>query len=441
MQVRPLGGNVFQLCDGDRALAALEPPQPVHSRGEVTRLLGEEAALGLPDPCWWVEIRAAPDTAGREAAHRLADGLALRFGGNVWTSGAADFGLWEDHSLLAQARPASAHPAVEHAARRTFVVAQDRPVVPLSSWLSDALFTHAARGPGFQLLTSAASRLTHAMRTLLSLPRARWVVRGEDGEHHDGLNGMPLRWDAENGFVPIPGKGEAPGPVADFLEPPSDGEQLVVDLTVDHTVPFAPPLGRAVEIVAGHLAGTLPAGWGTSEPALASWNRECLVRLARQRAPRACRLYFSGPEGAGHAFSGVLRVAWDGERAREQVSLAVGYGSAAEIPLSGMPAMVEELAAEGVLSLLHVRRTPGRADATREPRWHGLAVPVGMAVGPDGLVRSGSRHLLSGPLEGKLVGADGRRAVWYPLAGGDGTARRRAVSVQMRHLVAVPSRR
>ncbi|MBB6120625.1 hypothetical protein [Nocardiopsis algeriensis] len=49
--------------------------------------------------------------------------------------------------------------------------------------------------------------------------------------------------------------------------------------------------------------------------------------------------------------------------------------------------------------------------------------------------RYGVRRLL-----GMAVGADGRRAVWYPLAGGDGTARRRAVSVQMRHLAAVPPR-
>ncbi|MFD3684999.1 DUF6177 family protein [Nocardiopsis sp. NPDC058631] len=432
LSVRPLDGGVLQLRDADRrALATLEPAQAVESRGEVARLLGPEAAANLPDTCWWAEVRARPDAAGREAAHRVADGLALRLGGSVWTSGPGDFSLWEE----------TGHPAVEIEAEEAFVVAQDREVVPLSSWITDAVSANALRGTVLQVVAPRTSRLTYALRTLLTQPMARWVVRDGEGGQFDGVSGLPLRWDRVHGYVPASHRGNTPEPADGFLDISPLGAHLVVDLSVRHGASFAPPLGRAVELVAEHLAGALPAGWGPHEPALAPWERERLVRLVRHRAPRAAVLQFSGPLDAGHPFSGCARVSWapDGERAAERISLAVGYEDEEALPLGSLPHLVEALAEEGLLDVLHVRRARGRRDVTFEPRWHGLAVPVGMALGPHGVRRAGEEHALTGPLEGELLGGAGARAIWYPAPGGATRQRAsEAMAAQLRHIAAAP---
>lgn len=432
LTVRPLDGGVLQLRDADqRVLAALEPAQLVESRGEVTRLLGADAALGLPDTCWWAEVRARPDAAGREAAHRVADGLALRAGGSVWTSGPGDFSLWEE----------TAHPAVETSAEEAFVVAQDRDVVPLSSWITDAVSVHAPRGSALQVLTPRTSRLTFALRTLITQPMARWVVRdGKDG-HFDGVSGLPLRWDRVHGYVPERREGDAPEPAEGFLDISPLGAHLLVDLSVRHRPSFDPPLGRAVEIVTAHLAGALPAGWGPHEPALAPWERERLVRLVRHRAPRAAVAQFSGAQDGGHPFAGGVRVAWDGggENASERISLAVGFEDEAALPLHALPDLVAALAGEDLLDVLQVRRARGRRDVTFEPRWHGLAVPIGMALGPDGVRRAGEEHALTGPVPGELVGEIGARAAWYPAP--ENVTRQRAaetMAAQLRHLADAP---
>ncbi|MGW8526712.1 MULTISPECIES: DUF6177 family protein [Nocardiopsidaceae] len=432
LAVRPLDGGVVQLRDAEaRVLATLEPAQLVESRGEVSRLLGAEAAVNLPDTCWWAEVRARPDAAGREAAHRVADGLALRLGGGVWTSGPGDFSLWEE----------TGHPAVEFEAEEAFVVAQDREVVPLSSWITDAVSANALRGTVLQVLTPRSSRLTHGLRTLITQPMARWVVLDGKGGQFDGVSGLPLRWDRVHGYVPDARNGSAPEPACGFLDISPLGAHLLVDLAVRHGASFAPPLCRAVELVTGHLAGVLPAGWGPHEPALAPWDRERLVRLVRHRAPRTAVLQFSGHQDAGPPFTGGARVSWapDGERAAERISLAIGFEDEGALPLGALPGLVEALAAENLLDVLHVRRARGRRDVTFEPRWHGLAAPVGMALGPDGVRRAGEEHALAGPLRGEPLGEAGARAIWYP-APAEATRQRaaEAVAAQLRHLTAAP---
>ncbi|GAB3439193.1 hypothetical protein GCM10027570_03180 [Streptomonospora sediminis] len=79
-------GAVIQLRDGSgRPLLAIEAAQQVEVPSEVARVLGTAAAADMPDPCWWVEARAAgsgPDPEG--LAHRFGDALADRLGGIVW---------------------------------------------------------------------------------------------------------------------------------------------------------------------------------------------------------------------------------------------------------------------------------------------------------------------------------------------------------------------
>ncbi|XKK42153.1 DUF6177 family protein [Nocardiopsis sp. ARC36] len=145
--------------------------------------------------------------------------------------------------------------------------------------------------------------------------------------------------------------------------------------------------------------------------------------------------------GRRSPFTGGARVSWapDGERAVERISLAIGFEDEGALPLGALPGLVEALAAENLLDVLHVRRARGRRDVTFEPRWHGLAAPVGMALGPDGVRRAGEEHALAGPLRGEPLGEAGARAIWYP-APAEATRQRaaEAVAAQLRHLAAAP---
>ncbi|OLT29595.1 hypothetical protein BJF83_10590 [Nocardiopsis sp. CNR-923] len=428
--------GVLQVRDTDeRLLVTIEPGQRVETRDEVRRLLEDEATVGLPDPCWWVELRARPDATGRETAHRIADALALRLGGLVWTSSpdgsSGDADLWEE----------TAHPTVEHTARHAVVVAQDREVVGFSSWLNDAVGVHGGEHV-VQVLTPPTSRLTYALRTFLAGPLGRWVVRGEDGTHFDGLTGLALRWDDEYGFVPEradlsdpkgaldearhgprghkPGEEDADRPDAHpgFLDPDPMDTQLILDLAVLHPSEAESRLGRAVEILTERLAGPAPTGWGPHEPTLAVWDRERLTAFVRDRSPRRSLVHFTGPHGVGHPFGGTLRVeTTGGERVGEQVSMAIGFEDEDDVPFDALPEAVEALAAEGLLEGLQVRRFRGRSDLTYEPRWAGLAVPVGVAVGPARVERIGLRRVQAGPIRGTVIGEGAGRSVWYPVLG------------------------
>ncbi|WP_017624707.1 DUF6177 family protein [Nocardiopsis chromatogenes] len=406
---------VLQIRDGDgRLLATLEPGQHVEHADAVVGLLGEEVVAGLPEPFWWVETRARPDALGRDVAHGFADGLALRLGGAVWTSGLADFGLWEEPE----------HPAVERTAERALLVAQDREVVPFSSWLSDAVATH--RGEKMiQVLTPPTARLTYAMRTFAAGPLGRWVVQGHDGGCFDGLTGLPVYWDDEYGFrsaeEPVglawaaknPEAEPVPGFLAGFAE--EAGTQLVMEASVLHSDPFAAEPGRAVEIIAEHVAESPPVSWGPHEPALMAWDRERMGGFVRERAPKPSILYLSGPLGKGSPFSGQIHVVRRGSRVLERVSVAIGYAGEDAVPFEALPGLVEALAAEGGLEALRVRRLPGRSDVTYVPVWAGPAVPVGLALGPERLRRIGADRAQAGPIPGTLLGHGGDQAVWYPV--------------------------
>lgn len=80
------GGSLLQLHRGDgAALVSIEAAQRVDVPGEVARLLGSRIAARMPEPCWWVEVRASStEKAAAELAHRFADSLTARVGGTVW---------------------------------------------------------------------------------------------------------------------------------------------------------------------------------------------------------------------------------------------------------------------------------------------------------------------------------------------------------------------
>lgn len=409
--------DLLQVKNADgRLLATFEPGLRVENRNEIDRLLGPDVTANLPDPCWWVEIRSRPDEAGRGVAHDLADGLVLRLGGAVWTSGRSDADLWEE----------TEHPAAERSADRALLIVQDRPVVPFSSWLADAVATQARRRT-LHVLTPHTSRLTYGTRTFLASALGRWVVRDGSGACHDGLTGLPVHWDDTHGFLsekePV-GPGWAAGepearPVPGFVEQAATltGTQFVLDSSAVHRDPFTPALGRAVEIVTEHLARTVPAGWGPHEPALRRWDRERLIAFARRRGPRPAVLHFAGPHGRGHPFSGQVRVSWRGREVLERISLVVDFPDEDAVPYDALPALVAALAEEGALEGLRVRRTPGSGDGLYAPVWAGPALPVGLAVGAGRLGRIGRRRAQAGPIKGALVGSGEQAAAWYPVLG------------------------
>ncbi|WP_255430155.1 DUF6177 family protein [Streptomonospora sp. PA3] len=169
-------GAVVELRDDSgRLVAAAQAGQRLASAGEVDRLLGDGIGEPLPAQPWWVEARGAetgtggPDTAGM--VRRFAESLAAEFGGCVWE---AESRLDRGDPLLTGTTD---HPALTRATDRVAIAVQDRPVVPLSTWLADAVAVHGRAGRGFQLVTPAQTRLPHELAALLENPMARWVVR------------------------------------------------------------------------------------------------------------------------------------------------------------------------------------------------------------------------------------------------------------------------
>ena len=89
-------------------------------------------------------------------------------------------------------------PGVDLITDKVAVVMQDRPVIGMSAWLSDALTSAKVESRDVQLVTPKTSRLTWPVRSMLFNGRfSKWVVTGEDDEYFDGLSGVRLKWDGE----------------------------------------------------------------------------------------------------------------------------------------------------------------------------------------------------------------------------------------------------
>ncbi|WP_233515301.1 DUF6177 family protein [Marinitenerispora sediminis] len=311
------------------------------------------------------------------------------------------------------------HPAIDVATAKTAVAVQDRPVIPLTAWLADAVVACARGGRGLQVLSPAESRLTLPLRTMLNSTRARWVVEEPGGNgHYDGFSGAPLVWDEAAGYVIA--TGDDAGLSATFLDAPSaPGSQLLVDLRIQHPAAEDLVLGGAVETLATALTGAGPAGWGTSEPALSPWDPAAATALCRRRAPQATWLVFPGPGGGTRNFVATQRVSRVTSGVKESITAAVGYREGEEPPVDLLQELAREFAERRTLLTMTVQRLPGRSDLTYEPRWLGAPTPVGMAVGNRGVAEIGLPSALTAPVEGRVLGPAGAPSVWYPL--GDGT--------------------
>lgn len=417
--VRTTGrGAVLQLCDRDGVpLVSVESPLEVRVPGEAERLLGVPLGDGIG---WWTEIRAATGVPGAE---RLAGAVATRLtgllGGAVWPPDVStEDGLVDVSDVTATEPPEL--PAVDVVTERAAVILQDRPLVAMTSRLSEALRTSADTDRGLQIVTPGGSRLSLPTRTLLTGPPTRWVVRDERCGYYDGLSGAVLHW-RDGSFAPAAdARGETL--VADaFREVGHTGErQLVVAFRTALPATEDLVLGGGVEAAWRALTGGPPAGWGAAEPAGLPWSREELTSLARRCSPRPTWLVVVG--AADRPGIATLRVDRAPEGVAEEVTLALGYGPGERPPVDALPELADALASRSGLRSLLCQLRPARSDLSVPPWYEAPPVPLAFALGPEGVRDIGLARAARPPLAGSplRVGPGGRPGLYYPL--GDGSS-------------------
>ncbi|MGW6736294.1 DUF6177 family protein [Streptomyces sp. NPDC055013] len=412
-------GAVVQLCaPNGRPLVSVEAPILIQVPGETARLLGHAVEEG---PVWWTEARAstAVAEAGRLAGS-FAGRLATVLGGTVWPPEAATTDavpLTTDVSAIPV--PATGAPAVDVLTATTAVVIQDRPLVAMTSWLSDALRTATAADQALQIVTPPTARLTLPTRTALRGLPNRWVVQDPEHGYYDGLSGAVLHW--KNGtFTPVLDEDGAASVAEAFKTATETGErQFLLTLRTRHPADADLVLGRALEATFRHLTGAAPAGWSTAEPINLPWSTRQLTDLARARAPRPSWLIAVGhPDQPALATMRVLRTTGGIE---EDITLALGYGGNETPPLRAVESLAAELDAEhGLVTLLTALRA-ARRDLTVPAQLEPPPIPVTFTLGHNEARRIGPPRAEQPPLglTPTRLGPPAEPALHYSL--GDGT--------------------
>ena len=423
-------GTVVELRqDSGRLVLAVQSGQHLATSSEADRLLEQGLTDDLPAQPLWVEARGSDleDVDTLALARRFTQALVERHGGKVWEPKSR---LPREPWLL----EGTDHPAVSAVTEKNAVLVQDRPIVPLSGWLVDALARYGRQGLGLQLLTPATSMLTPTLSGLLSDPNATWVVRTEDGHHYNGFNGLPLTWQDQVGYVPDPNARTQDGPHQDFQARSEHltGSRLHVDLQMDHPVSDQLELGGVVELLAQHLGQAPPSVWGVAEPLSRAWDTTELTTLARGRAPGETTVLFHGPHGSKFTFGGRWRALRTDSGVREKVRFTVGVQG--EPNLGALEPLARELAERDGLRSMTVQRAMGRADLLRPARWTGVPVPVGLAVGTEGVMAVGKASALATPVKGKAFGPPMTPLVWYRIGDGVEPDSWKRFKSLMRHL-------
>ncbi|AJC54942.1 DUF6177 family protein [Streptomyces sp. 769] len=413
---------VVRLCDGEgRPLVSVEAPLLVQVPGEAERLLG---ATAPPVPYWWTEARA---TTGVEEAEQLAGTFAARLaalaGGSAWPPEAArSLAVVKTDGVSVAPEPAAVQPAVDVLTDKVAVVIQDRPVVAMTAWLSDAFRTAASAELGLQVVTPPGTTLSPAARDSLSNWPSRWVVRDERDGYYDGLTGAVLRWQ-DGMFAPaVSAEATADDPrtplAASYKEATITGErQLAVTFRTVHPAGEGLVVGGALEEVWRELTGEPPAGWGSAEPANLRWSPRQITDLARERAPEPSWFVVVGsPDRPGLA---TVRVSRTKAGVEEDVTLMFGYGPDEEPPVGALPKVVELLATRHCLQSMLVQLRKARRDLAVPPRFEGPGVPVAFVLGAEEVRQMPDDRARRTPLSQQPVplGPKARPAMYYPLPG------------------------
>lgn len=377
---------VVRLCDEQgRPLVSVEAPLLVQVAGEAERLLGATAPAV---PFWWTEARA---TTGVEEAERLAGTFAARLialaGGSAWPPEAArSVAVVKTDGVSVAPTPAAAQPAIDALTDKVAVVIQDRPVVAMTAWLSDAFRATADAELGLQIVTSPGTTLSPAVRNSLTGWPSRWVVQDERDGYYDGLSGAVLSW--QNGmFATVEAADATPDdprtPVAaSFKEFADTGErQLAISFRTVHPADDRLVLGGALESVWRELTGNPPAGWGTAEPANLPWSLRQLTDVAHDRSPAPTWVVVVGsPDRPGLA---TVRISRTTGGVEEDVTLAFGYGAGEEPPVDALPRVAEILATRHHLQSMLIQLRKARRDLAVPPRFEGPGVPVAFVLGAE----------------------------------------------------------
>ncbi|GAA1919198.1 DUF6177 family protein [Streptantibioticus ferralitis] len=431
-------GAVLQLCDdGGRPLISVEAPILIQVPGETTRLLGTDVAC-TSIPIWWVEARAstAVDEAGRAAA-TFASHLADHLDGTVWPPDTAlppQALTPVDAKTTSAPTPAAVQPAVDVLTDRAAVVIQDRPVVPMSSWLSDTFRSCLVSNRALQIVTPPSTRLSLPTRTALMGPPNRWVVRNPAGGYYDGLFGTELHWH-DGAFTPV---GNPPGevPVARAfcdVDVTADS-QLLLSLRTCHPADEQLLLGGGLETAWRTLTGTPPSGWATAEPANLPWSRPDITRLARRRVPDGTWIVAVGtPDRPAIA---TMRIARTTAGVEEDVTIALGYAEGEQPPFDRLPDLAAQLATEHNLHSLLAQRRAARRDLTAPGHFEDLPIPLAFAIGPKPVQEVGFHHARHAPVPVavQVLGCAELPGLYYPLSESPSVSSWTALQQLMRHL-------
>ncbi|MFH9570149.1 DUF6177 family protein [Streptomyces sp. NPDC017454] len=405
---------VLRLCTpAGRPLVSVEAPLLVQVPGEAERLLGRD----VPVPFWWTEVRAsgAVPEAERLAAS-VCGRLALLLGGSTWPGPAASTEVVDVRTAVA---PDDGQPVVDVLTDTTSLVLADRPVLALTTWLSEVLRGTSESGRALQIVTPPSVRLSAPARaTLLQVPN-RWVVQDPEQGYYDGLSGAVLRW-RDGTFTPVPGAdGTAPVAEAFGRTGPTGDRQLVVAFRTTLPAHEDIVLGEALEAAWRVLTGSAPAGWGTAEPVNLPWSPRRLTDLARDRAPEPTHLLVTGHPG--RPALAWIRVTRTTAGVEQDMTLVLGYGEGEEPPLEAITALAETLVVEhGLTTMLASVRRASR-DLTTPPVLQAPPVPVAFTLGARDVRGIGLTHARRPPVEVRPValGPAAEPALHYPL--GDGS--------------------
>jgi hypothetical protein len=315
-------------------------------------------------------------------------------------------------------------PGVDLITDRVAVVMQDRPVIGMSAWLSDALSSAKAESRDVQLVTPKTSRISWPVRSMLfNGAFSKWVVIAEDGEYYDGLNGVRLKWNGDLFVARAPAvPGEPTSDIhPDFVVQEEPSAHLQLTVRVRHEPVAALTLGKLAELLFTRTTGTGPAGWSTSEPVTQPWSPDALTEYCRDRAPAPTWLVVSGQPGAEFkpAF-GTLEARRTRSGLDETVTLAVAQPGLDFPTAQAMGELIDEVADNYELISAMVMGAYGAADATYQPRFLGLACPIGVGAGNEALNGNSVEKALKVPgiSHALAIGPAHRPAIWYPIGEG-----------------------